>query len=78
MRLDERQQLGPRHDLLHLVKEHTLARAPAAQIHGKAGLLHARIVPVRCGSCNRGYGVLNMIPSAMGRAGFQPGMGRRL
>ena len=41
---NQRQQLRPRHDQVHLVQEHRLARASLAQIQAKVLLLHEAIV----------------------------------
>ena len=41
MQRDQRQQLKPRHDLLHLIEQDLLARAPHVEIKAKIFLLHA-------------------------------------
>ena len=41
MRRDQCQQLTPRHDLLHLIEQDLLARAPGVQIQTKVFLFHA-------------------------------------
>ena len=38
---DQREQFAPRHDLLHLIEQGLLARAPAAEIKAKVGFFHA-------------------------------------
>jgi hypothetical protein len=40
VRLDQRDQLGPRHDALHLVEELALARSLGRQLQPEIGLLH--------------------------------------
>ena len=45
VRLDQREQLRPRHHALHLVEELTLVALAAGQIQPEVGLLHASIVP---------------------------------
>ena len=41
VRGDQRQQLGPRHYLLHLIKQGLLARAPGTEVQAKIFLFHA-------------------------------------
>jgi hypothetical protein len=69
MRLNQRQQVGPRDHQIHLVQKHRFARAPRTQIQAEVLLLHAAIVPSTLRSRHPGLtGVLNTIPSRFGSA----------
>ena len=41
MRRYERQQIAPRHDLVHFFEQDLLARAPGAEIESEVCLFHA-------------------------------------
>ena len=64
MRRDQCQQLTPRHDLLHLIEQDLLARAPHVEIEAKVFLFHAVNARNLRAPNPTGWGrALNMIPN---------------